>query len=212
MCIAAHRGTMAAMKKYCFNEHFYVNRNKLDLCIVFNEVDEDTLSFVKTLDPEYVFVKENFGMDPAAFDFAINHTKSYENYLLLHYDHWFIDGGWFDRLTAEIDRVGADVLGNLVLPATSNLSPHYNLVSSAYGLENLIPSKYHAFLQGGAGLYKQRAIETFKRKGGIPYGRNLNREVAFICERLQSFLLLESGCTFAQIEPGYEQYLKHAEF
>ena len=48
--------------------------------------------------------------------------------------------------------------------------------------------------------------------GGIPYGRSNNRDIAFICERLQSFLLLDGGCSLGQIEPGYELYLKHANF
>jgi hypothetical protein len=212
LCIAAHSHTMAKMQKYCFNQNYFPNRNKFDLCVVFNDVDSETHEYVKTLDPEYLFVKRNFGLDQSAFDYAINHTKQYENYYLLHYDHWFTDANWFDRLNQEIEAKGVDVLGNLVRPATLNFPQAYQIVSTAFGLGDLLAEKFDCFLQGGAGLYRASAIEALKSRGGIPYGRSNNREIAFICERLQSFLLLDSGVSFGQIEPGYERYLKHAEF
>ena len=212
LCIAAHSNTMIQMQKYCFNNNFFQNRDKFDLCLVFNDVDKQTYEYVKTFHPEYLFVKKNFGLDQAAFDFAINHIKDYEYYYLLHYDHWFIDPHWFSQLYIQINEMDVDVLGNLVQPATTHIPNGYELVSSAFGLEHLNPKRFDYFLQGGAGLYKHKAIEVLKSSGGIPYCRSNNRGIAFICERLQSFLMLDSGCNFGQISPGYERYLKHANF
>jgi len=212
VCIAAHSNTLTHMQKYCFNENFLQNRENFDLCIVFNEVDYKTHEYVKGFNPEYLFVKQNFGLDQSAFDFAIKNIKDYQYYYLLHYDHWFADHHWFDRLSNEMLKSKVDVLGNLVRPASLHMPKGYDIVSAAFGLEYLKPNRFSYFLQGGAGLYNRRAIEILKGRGGIPYARSNDRNIAFVCERLQSFLMLDGGCTFGQIDPGYETYLKHANY
>jgi hypothetical protein len=212
VCIAAHGNTLAKMQKYCFNQNFIANRDKFDLCVVFNGADVESLDFVKKLGPEYLFVKGNFGLDQSAFDLAVSRTPDYEYYLLMHYDHWFHDSDWFDCLSNALIRGNVDVLGNLVIPSNLHLPSQYHWVAAAFGLETLVPERFNCFLQGGAGLYRHGAVEALKRRGGIRYGRSNNRVIAVVCERMQSFILLEEGCRLGQIEPGYELYLKHADW
>jgi len=211
MCIATAPNRWHIMEKYCFNENFRVNRDKLDLCVVFNGYDVDSMRNTLDLAPEHLVVRENYGMDQAAFDYCVKTFKDYETYILVHDDHWFVDANWFDYLHQVLYGNDVDVLGNLVTPGWINKPETYDVVADVLGFSHFDPRNFPCFMQGQSGIYKKKAIDCLRANGGVPHGRTNTRDVASICERLHSFILLSNGIKFAQIPPGYEKYMRHRE-
>lgn|GEM_PF-5405811 len=211
VCIATAPHRWEIMENYCFNKHFRMNREHFDLCIVFNGYDADSIRRVLDLSPEHLIVRENVGMDQAAFDHCIKNIRDYNTYVLLHDDHWFIDSCWFQLLYEALHSNDVDVIGNLVAPGHINKPLNYDIIADVLGYSSFKPHLFPCFLQGQAGFYKKRAIDCLRANGGVPWGKTNTREVASICERLHSFILLSNGMKFAQIPPGYEKYLRHRE-
>ncbi len=212
ICIAAHGNAWDKMKKYCFNSAFRHHRDKFDLCVVLNGGHEQTAQFIQEyLEPEYLVVRENTGLDQGAFDTAIKTARGYETYILMHYDHHFSDYNWFTFLHNRLYELKCDVLGNIVRPSTKHLPIDFDEVAKGLGYGELEPGKFEGFIQGCAGFYKGAVIKFLLDRGGIPHAKEDNRNIACICERLLSFLLLQHGFLLDQIPPGYEQYLYHAE-
>ena len=187
------------------------NRKKFDLCVVFNGHDPNSLQKTLHLSPEFLVVRENIGMDQAAFDYCVKTIRDYDTYVLIHDDHWFVDDDWFELLNNLLHTNDVDVLGNLVSPGHINQPPNYEIVADVLGYASFKPYQFPCFLQGQAGFYKKRALDCLRANGGVPWGKTNTREVASICERLHSFILLSNGMKFAQIPPGYEKYLRHRE-
>ena len=200
------------LDRYCFNDNFIENRPLFDLAVVFNGKDSEGIKYVNNFLPEYLFVRPNASLDPAAFDFLIKNIPVYERYILLHDDHWFIDKNWFHTINVLMNlHEEVDVRGNLV---KSDINKPLNslLISSILGCAEYQPENFPYFLQGLAGLFKGKVIEAILKLDGIPHIHNNNKEVAQVCERIFSFILLKEGFIFAQIPPGYEKYLKHRDY
>ncbi len=212
VCIAAHAKTWDMMKKYCFNAAFRHHRDQFDLCVVVNGGDAlEGQTIQDYLAPEYLVLRENTGLDQGAFDAGIKRAQGYDTYILMHYDHHFSDYNWFPYLHDLLHTSEYDVIGNIVTPPTKHLPDDYAIVAEGLGFGHLKPENFPGFLQGCAGFYKKTAIQCLLDHGGLPRGLDNNRNVACICERLQSFIMLHDGLRFGQIPPGYEKYLRHAE-
>lgn len=211
VCVATAAHRWEIMKNYCFNQYFRNNREFFDLCVVFNGYDADSLRCTLELSPEHLVLRENLGMDQAAFDHCIKNIRDYDTYVLLHDDHWFVDDNWFHMLHNALYSNDVDVIGNIVSPGYINKPLNYEVVADVLGYSSLQPHSFPCFLQGLAGFYNRKAIDCLRASGGVPWGKTNTREVASICERIHSFILLSHGMKFAQIPPGYEKYLRHRE-
>ena len=211
VCIATAPNRWEIMAKYCFNDHFRRHRDQFDICLIMNGQDPQAIRNVQELSPEYVYERENLGMDQAAFDYALKHLPAYETYVLIHDDHWFVDADWFPKLHGMLHAGEFDVLGNLVAPAHLNKPVNYDAVADTLGFASFDLRAFPCFLQGQAGFYNRRAIDCVLRHGGVPWGRTNTREVASTCERLHSFIMLSNGIKLGQMPPGYELYMRHRE-
>lgn len=215
ICVVTSQNTWQILRQCCFNFNFRTNRMLFDLAVVFNGDDESGIQYVKSLIPEYLFVRPNLGLDLAAFDHVIKNTPLYDTYFFLHDDHWFADDKWLFNLTDLIYCHDIDVLGNIVDLTTSDpryhelAREHHFIVSSALGYGDYQIDKFSFFIQGLAGVYRKKAIECLLMLDGIPHIHNNDKQTAYVCEKLHSFLLIDCGMKIAQIPPGYEQYLKH---
>jgi hypothetical protein len=211
VCVVTSQNTWRVLEKYCFNSNFSACRKLFDLAVVFNGYDAAGIQYVTTFSPEYLLVRPNFGLDLAAFDYAIKNTHLYASYIFLHDDHWFIDDKWFLHLNDLLQTSDADVLGNL-MNSRINMPLNQKIISNVLGYGKYQLENCPFFIQGLAGIYRQKAIECLLELDGIPHIHNNDREAACVCERIHSFLLLDNGIKIGQIPPGYEQYLKHRHY
>ncbi len=211
VCIATAADRWDIMEKYCFNQYFRVNRQLFDLCVVFNGSDPGSVRRTLDLAPEHLVIRENVGMDQAAFDYCIKNIRHYRTYIFIHDDHWFVDGNWFQLLHGLLYSNDVDVIGNVVAPGHVNKPASYDVVADVLGYSALAPHLFPCFLQGQAGIYNRKAIDCLLANGGVPWGKTNTREVASICERIHSFIMLSNGIKVGQIPPGYEKYLRHRE-
>jgi len=212
VCVATSEATWTNLVRYCFNHSFKANRNRFDLAVVCNGVTEDASTYIKTFKPDYFLSRPNLGFDLAGFDALLRHVPSerYERFILLHDDHWFEDEDWLETLLQLADKnPDIDVFGNLLDCSTDKLVEHFEIVGRILGYGRYLEPMPPVFTQGVAGLFSRRAIEVWRQADGIPHIHNNLKNVAEICERLASFMLYANGCSFMQIPPGFQRYLRH---
>lgn len=211
VCVSASERTWRNLERYCFNAVFRAQRHRVALAVGFNGQDDDALRYIKSLEPEHLFVRRNTGHDLAGFDNILKRLPPYGQYILLHEDHWFHDVHWLDvagRLLADHPEVG--VWGNLApFDIEGEFLDYYTLFARTLGYGEMVGKRFPHFLLGLAGIYRRPVIEEVLAMDGIPHlHRNVPR-AAQVCERLFSGLLLDRGVAFGQIPPGHELYLVH---
>ncbi|HEX9023092.1 MAG TPA: hypothetical protein VF799_04550 [Geobacteraceae bacterium] len=202
------------LARFCFNEHFCANRNRFDLCVVFNGDVSESFPIISPLQPEHLLQRPNLGRDPAALDFALKALPIYEYYVILHDDHWFHAPSWFDYLTGLLREDGsADAYGNLIASYHSTVfEASFNLVCSVIMNDDRYSADmFPHFLQGMAGIFRGRAIQWLLQRDGVPHTHGNDYSAGEVCERLFSYLLLNEGMVLKQIPPGYELYLRHRD-
>lgn len=212
VCVATSEATWPNLVRYCFNHAFKVNRNRFDLAVVCNGTTADALTYIKTFQPDYFLGRQNVGFDLAGFDALLRMVpiEGYDQFILLHDDHWFEDDGWLTTLLRLADKnPDIDVFGNLLDCSTDKLVEHFEIVSRILGYGRYLEPMPPVFTQGVAGLFTRRAVEVWRQADGIPHIHNNLKNVAEICERLASFILYAHGCNFMQIPPGFQRYLRH---
>jgi len=203
--------TWPNLATYCFNENFLRYRPQFDLAVVLNGPNDAALQSIAKASPDFVFVRPNYGLDPADFDFLLKRIPlDYEYYCLLHDDHWFHPSDWFLQLrTLAAGHLQVDVFGNLV---RSNVQYHPSMdgLSKLLGYDDgYSPDDVPFFIQGMAGLYRKAAINTLLSLDGIPHLHRNVIPVAWLAERLVTAMLWKRGHSFMQIPPGYERFLRH---
>jgi hypothetical protein len=208
--------TWRHLMKYCFNINFQVNRNKFDLCVVFNGNISEAISYITKFNPEYLLQRPNLGMDPAALDYALKVLPSYEYYIILHDDHWFHTPDWFDYLTGLLmndSAVGA--YGNLVTycPYQSEVFDNFFWqISTILMNDNRYSNFMHPYyLQGMAGIFRRLVFDKFNQYDGVPHIHSNGKKTVEVLERLFSYLLLNNKIVIKQIPPGFELYLRHRD-
>lgn len=208
--------TWRNLATYCFNDQFRINRHRFDLCVTFNGALAEALPIVNSSNPEYLYQRPNFGMDPAALDFTLKALPEYEQYLVLHDDHWFHTPQWFDYLTQLLhEDPTADVYGNLVTSCTYNseaFDAFFDLVSGVITDNPALRSgAFPYYLQGMAGIFRGKAVQSLLQCDGLPHTHCNNKKTIEVCERLFSYQLLYARMNLKQIPPGYELFLRHRD-
>jgi len=214
VCVATSEATWRNLSKYCFNYAFKSQRPRFDLALVCNGSSDGLHSYIKSLQPDYYLERANLGFDLAAFDALLKLLPQgrYRDFLLLHDDHWFEDDTWFDSLLQLADaQPDIAVFGNLIDCSEDKLVQHFEIISRVLGYGRYLDEPSPVFTQGVAGLYRSSAIDIWLRHDGIPHIHNNLKNLAEVCERLASFMLYHEGCSFMQIPPGYEAFLRHRD-
>ncbi len=214
VCVATSEATWRNLLRHCFNHPFKVNRSRFDLAIVCNGSSHDLAACIQTFKPDYFLSRPNLGFDLAGFDALLRHipAEQYDRFILLHDDHLFEDEDWFETLSHLADNnPDIDIFGNLLDCSTDKLVEHFEIVSRILGYGRYLEPMPPVFAQGVAGLFSRRAIEIWRQADGIPHIHNNLKNVAEICERLASFILYANGCSFMQIPPGFQRYLRHGD-
>ena len=212
VCIATSEATWPNLIRYCFNHSFKANRGRFDLAIVCNGSSDDFKAYIQPLKPDFFLNRLNLGFDLAGFDALLRTipAKQYDHFILLHDDHWFADEAWFDTLlNLSTEHPDIDIFGNLLDCSEDKLVEHFEIVSRILGYGQYLEPMPPVFAQGVAGLFTRRAIKNWQQADGIPHIHNNLKNVAEICERLASFILYTAGCSFMQIPPGFQRYLRH---
>lgn len=213
VCVATSERTWQSLGRYCFNAPFIANRHKFDLAVGFNGDDPEGRRYLDTLTPEYVLVRPNTGHDLANFDNILKRIPGYQQYILLHDDHWFYDDMWFERL-ADLHDASPEtgVFGNLVrFDLAGDFKEYHDRVCSSMGYTEVIGRPYPHFVQGLAGSYTGSVIRTMLEQDGIPHLHRSVQAAAQVFERVFSGLMLNQGIQFGQIPPGFEMYLVHRD-
>jgi len=213
VCVATSEATWPNLVRYCFNHQFKVNRERFDLAIVCNGSSDDFKAYVQSFKPDHFLCRLNLGFDLAGFDALLRTVpvEKYERFILLHDDHWFADEAWFDTLmTLAATNQDIDVFGNLLDCSNDKLVEHFEFVSRILGYGRYLEPMPPVFVQGVAGIYSSRAVETWQKADGIPHIHNNLKNVAEVCERLASFILYHAGYSFMQIPPGFQKFLRHS--
>jgi hypothetical protein len=180
-----------------------------------NGSSDDFKAYIQPLKPDYFLSRLNLGFDLAGFDALLRtvSTKQYERFILLHDDHWFADEAWLDTLlNLSAGHPEIDIFGNLLDCSEDKLVEHFEIVSRVLGYGHYLEPMSPVFAQGVAGLFTRRAIEIWQQADGVPHINNNLKNVAEICERLASFMLYAAGCSFMQIPPGFQQFLRHRHY
>ena len=209
--------TWHAALKYCFNSAFSTHRQFFDLAVMYNGDSAEGLSNIIPFTPDYLMQRVNLGLDPVAFDVSIKSLPSYSQYILLHDDHWFHDPDWFMTLTGLLKRhPEIDVFGNLVREQPDEqVHQYFKRFSLMLGYDGYYLGMYLDFIQGFAGIYRRRAIESLLKNDGFPHihgSGQYAKLAAEMCERLASYILQEGSMKLGQIPPGYDQYLMHKNY
>lgn len=214
ICVATSEATWTNLSRYCFNHAFKINRHLFDLAVVCNGSSDTFSGYLQSLKPDFFLKRQNLGFDLAGFDALLRAVpvQHYERFILLHDDHWFADEDWFETLSKLADaHPEIDVFGNLLDCSEDKLVEHFEIVSRILGYGRYLEPMSPVFTQGVAGLFTRRAIDTWRQSDGIPHIHNNLKNVAEICERLASFILYDAGCSFMQIPPGFQRYLRHRD-
>ncbi len=214
VCVVTSERTWRNLLRYCFNHAFKAQRHRFHLAVACNGVIDAFSGYMAGLKPDYLVQRRNLGFDLAAFDTLLKQipVERYDSFILLHDDHWFDDELWFDKLsTLAANHPDVDIFGNLLDCSHDKLVEHFEIVSRILGYGRYMDDPAPVFAQGVAGLFTRRAVDHWLEHDGIPHIHNNLKNVAEICERLASFILYEAGCSFMQIPPGFQRYLRHGE-
>lgn len=222
VCIATSEKTFFKLPSCSFNEFFLSQRPCFDVAVVFSgTLTKEAQKSILLSKPDYFFIRENIGFDLQAFDFMLKQVPNYELYLLMHDDHYFLQANWLSQILRIVSQMKyVDVFGNLIkLHFDNDLERQFfEAVAFACNCEDLLEVKKGFFVQGVAGVFRHRVIKWLMQNGGIPKVTNpqylaglkdYDKAVAEAIERLVSLRLIKQGFRFAQLPPGYEQFLLH---
>lgn len=222
VCIATSEKTFYKLPSCCYNEYFLRQRPHFDVAVVFSgTLTDEAQRCILLSKPDYFFTRENIGYDLQAFDYLLRRVPDYELYILMHDDHYFMQANWLSEILRLVSQMTAiDVFGNLVKLhfLTEHEMRFFEAVALACSCEDLLQIKQGFFAQGVAGVFRQRVIKWLMQNGGIPKVtnpqylsglRDYDKAVAEAIERLVSLKLTKQGFRFAQLPPGYEQFLHH---
>jgi len=200
--------TWKNFSKFGFHEKILKNREEFDLAIVLNGYNVEAVKFYKQFTPEYFFLRENVGFDPAAIKHLLMLIPVYNNTLILHDDHWFETDEWLIRIRELINKYPeVDIWGNILY--NDPLNGHLKLYK-LLGLEKLNNFNYVDYLNGMSGLFNRNAIEKMKTfllpDSLLLYGDKTNANIG---ERIFSNIAFFMGLKLVQFPPGLYKFLMH---
>lgn len=212
VAVVSSEKTYQRLDQILFNDAFLYNRDKFDLAVVFNSDIDIPIKFKTNLD--YIYFRENVGLDPGGFNYLIQKLPEYEYYILLHDDHFFLDINWFDisinlmKLNPNIDIIG-NILFNQLPPKLQVL---FDSFIKSLHLEHILKfSESPLFIHAMAGIYRKKVIIAIKKKyGSIPFIQNNDKLLAMFCERLTTLLVNDFSFKYAQFPGEIFTFLYHS--
>ena len=210
-CVAASEKTWKNLSTYLFRANFLKYRESFDLAVALNGNNSDAVNFIKTINPEYFFIRENRGFDQAALDHIIKNTPQYEFYIFLHDDHWFFYSNWFEIIEQLFEKYpDVDAWGNLsIFDKQFYADDDSKHLLKLLGYEEYINKDWQFIVMGLAGFYRGKVIKWLLENKGIPHIKNDDYNYTHIVERLFTCVLVNNNYNISQIPPGYEEFLRH---
>lgn len=199
--------TWQNLSKYGFDKKLEKKRNEFDLAIILNGYDRESAKFYNSFKPEYFILRPNLGFDTAAIAYWIDLVPlEYENYLIMHDDHWFKEDDWLKTIFNEKNaKPDSDILGNVIY---SDPRDDYDEYCRKLNIPDLISMKSTDFLHGMSGLFNDTAIKKIKNFK-IPYFNSTEKNFALTGERIFTGALYYNQIKFSQISAGPYYFLKH---
>ncbi|HOM64778.1 MAG TPA: hypothetical protein PK591_03035 [Ignavibacteriales bacterium] len=211
VAIVSSEKTFEKLDQIVFNDAFLTNRHKFDLAVVFNSNTKIENNFKTNFD--YIFYRENIGLDPGGFNYLIQKLPDYNYFFLMHDDHFFLDNNWLDFSIQIIkDNPNVDILGNILFnQLPSSLQNHFDSFIKSLNLNHLLNySKNPEFIHGISGLFTFKAIKALKSKyGSIPFVNSNDKLMAMFCERLTTLLFNDCSINYAQFPGEIFTFLYH---
>ena len=161
--IISSERTWNNFSKFGFDEKLIKERKRFELALVLNGYNKEAIEYFNKFQPDYFFLRQNLGYDPAAVEHLLKLIPVFDTTLILHDDHWFRDGSWLDKiLTLRSGEPEIDVWGNIVYNL-SNEFPGFSDYCKANGHKHLIDINSGEILQGLSGIFSAKAITELKK-------------------------------------------------
>ncbi len=208
ICILSSEKTWRNFTKYNFHEKIRNSRNEFDFAIVLNGFDTEAINFYKQFHPDYFFLRENIGFDPAAIRHLLKLIPIYNYTLILHDDHWFETDLWLKKLNELTNQYPeVDIWGNILyqLPI-----PTRKKFIESLGLNILSQFNLIDFLYGMSGIFSRNAITKLKTFL-IPENLPNIKSVAELGERIFSDIIFYLDLKLVQFPGGPFKLLKHGD-
>lgn len=200
--------TWSNFSKFGFAEKISEQRNRFELAIVFNGYDNDAIEYYNRFKPDYFFLRQNFGYDPAAVEHLLKLIPVFDTTLILHDDHWFDETSWLDIILQLREKnPEIDIWGNIFhsLPP-ADLKQFY----ADRNLEILSKIETNEFLHGLSGVYSSKAVSFLK---SFPFNSPLTKDkhIADLGERTFTSVLQFLNLNYLQFPQGIFKFLFHNE-
>lgn len=208
LSIISSEKTWGNFLKFGFNNRLKKYRNELDLAVVLNGYQPQAVEMFNEFSPQHFFLRPNLGFDTAAIAYLIDLLPEYEYYIIMHDDHWFSDDSWLDNIKNLINaNTGIDIWGNILIQEPM---PHFKEYCNHFNLPNLAANNYDRFLHGMSGVFNYKAVRSLK-EFKIPYMMNMEKEKAFLGERMFSRIIELLKLNMSQFPEGIFNFFMHGE-
>ncbi len=206
LCIISSEKTWKNLSKFKFDIELKRLRNEFDLAVVLNGYAFEAVDYYANFKPEYFFLRPNLGFDSAAIAHFIELAPEYYGYLIMHDDHWFEQGDWFEYINELLSKDNnADIWGNILYERTRPLFSEY---CSKLEVSHLASYNLEFYLHGMSGLFSNNAIKLLKEHK-IPYVMDMDKENANKGERLFSTIIKHQGLKIDSFPEGPYVFFKH---
>ncbi|HPD66540.1 MAG TPA: hypothetical protein PLI27_00480 [Ignavibacteriales bacterium] len=212
VAVVSSEKTYERLDNMLFNDNFLKNRDKFDLAVVFNSSYEIEKKFKTNFD--YIFYRENTGLDLGGFNYLIKNLGDYEYYFLLHDDSYYLYDNWVDYSIQLLkDNPEVDIIGNILFNALNkNEIKIFEKLIEQFNYNHLLQySTINHLIHGVTGIFSHNAIDRLRKKyGSIPYINNKDKFLAMLCERLTTIMFIDCGIKYAQYPGDIYMYLAHS--
>ncbi len=206
--IISSEKTWRNFNKFNFHKKIKDLRNEFDFGVVLNGYDTEAINFYRQFKPEYFFLRDNVGFDPAAIRHLLKLIPVYNNTLILHDDHWFDTDLWLEKINKLISQYPeVDIWGNILYHAPiENHKEFFEILGSQF----LNEFNFVDFLHGLSGLFSRNAVTKLKTclmPEKLPDGKT----GAYLGERVFSDIIFYLGLKLVQFPEGPYKFLKHGD-
>ncbi len=209
IAVVSSEKTWVNFVKFGMDEKIRGQRNNFNLAFVLNGKNQEAINFYSAFNPDYFFVRENLGFDPASVTTVIKKIPTHKHTLIMHDDHWFLEDDWFERVKYYAENYPQiDIFGNILYMIQHELFENF---CKKHNLEFLDPSSSIVYLHGISGIYSARAIDKLKNFHYLPSENTTEKEIANVEERVFSAIFNYLNLRISGFKEPVYTFLRHSK-